>query len=262
MDQSYKNFELIVIDDGSSDNSIPVLKRLQKKYFFKLIIRKNKGLAATLNEAIINYSNGKYISVCASDDFWVKDKLRLQVKYMEENPTCLMCYGKTYCIDKNTKVLINTKRKEKRLKSGNIFIRILTFKQHMPVNTMISRKAFDVVGYYKENLVAEDYYMNLKISEISDIGFIDEYLSYYRLDKNIKRINKFIAVINSHIETVNEFKRYPEYKYALKLCYLRRSLIKSSVLGYKVSSLKDLFKSRIIFHRYIFLIMLNIITKR
>jgi alpha-1,3-rhamnosyltransferase len=261
MCQSYSNFELIVIDDGSSDNSVQILKKMQNKYFFRLITQENKGLSKTLNDAIINYSNGKYISICASDDLWVKDKLKIQVNYMEKNPECLMCFGKTYSIDKDSKVLKKSERIDKRLKGGDIFIRILTFRQHMPVNTMIRRKAFDIVGYYREDLVAEDYYMNLKISEVSPIGFIDKYLSYYRFDNSKKRIKKFIAVMNSHIETVKEFKHRPESKYALKLCYLRRSLVKSSVYGYKASSLMDLYKSGIIFHRYIPLILINIIRK-
>ena len=83
VNQTYENIELIVIDDGSKDASPQIIEELSKKYNFKFIHRSNKGLSATLNEGI-RLSQGKYISVCASDDKLKLDKIEKQVKFMEE----------------------------------------------------------------------------------------------------------------------------------------------------------------------------------
>src|SRR5690349_13476521 len=74
MQQTYKNFELTVIDDGSRDGSRDILKQLQDKYGFNLVLQENIGLTSTLNKGIQNWGTGKYISFCASDDYWALDK--------------------------------------------------------------------------------------------------------------------------------------------------------------------------------------------
>ena len=95
MQQTYKNFELIVIDDGSKDNSKEVLTTLQAKYKFTLVFQDNHGVAYTLNRGIKEFAKGKYLTFCASDDYWTLDKLQKQVQFMENNQFYPMCYGKT-----------------------------------------------------------------------------------------------------------------------------------------------------------------------
>ena len=85
INQTYKNFQLIVIDDGSSDNSVDIIQDLSEMYGFTFIVQENKGVAATLNRAIREYCVGDYFTFCASDDFWTSDKLEIQVAFMEEN---------------------------------------------------------------------------------------------------------------------------------------------------------------------------------
>lgn len=95
VNQTYKNIELVVIDDGSTDNSVEIIQKLAKNYNFTFIYRPNKGLSATLNEGM-NLSKGKYFCACAcaSDDLYIIDKIEKKVKFMEENPQYGMSYGK------------------------------------------------------------------------------------------------------------------------------------------------------------------------
>ena len=74
IDQTYENIELIVIDDGSTDNSVQILTELASKYDFQLITRANKGLSETLNQGI-TLARGKYIAFCASDDWYHGTKI-------------------------------------------------------------------------------------------------------------------------------------------------------------------------------------------
>jgi len=84
-EQDYKYFELIVIDDGSTDESVKVLEKLKNKYDFYLECNENQGLAKTFNRGFRDLAKGKYLTFCASDDYWLPVKLSAQVKFMEEN---------------------------------------------------------------------------------------------------------------------------------------------------------------------------------
>jgi alpha-1,3-rhamnosyltransferase len=92
LNQSYKNIELVVIDDGSVDNSVNVLKQLQDKHVFNLIEQQNSGVCKTLNRAIREAASGRYIALLASDDFWHEDKLKLQMEILLRNPESEFCF--------------------------------------------------------------------------------------------------------------------------------------------------------------------------
>ena len=85
--QTFKDFELIIADDGSSDNSLALINKYAEKderirvYYFE----KNKGIPSAHNMAI-SMSNGKYIAMIDCDDFWEKNKLEKQVGFLEDNP--------------------------------------------------------------------------------------------------------------------------------------------------------------------------------
>jgi len=221
INQTYKNVELTVIDDGSTDGSPEILKQLKDKYKFNLVFQENMGLALTLNKGIQNYSNGKYYSSCSSDDYWPVDKLEKQVNFMEAHPEIPMCFGKKYVVDANGKILdYLTSVANKPLKGGYVFKEIILMDFHPPVNYFFRKSIFDELGYYK-NTWAEDFYMNLKISEKYPLGFIDDYLVYYRIMNNEKEKNLNLKAITSHLDSINEYKHSPYYQKAIKLWYLR-----------------------------------------
>jgi alpha-1,3-rhamnosyltransferase len=248
VNQSYKNFELIVIDDGSTDSSVIVLEKLKEKYGFTLIAQQNSGLSATLNRGIQNYAKGEYITFCASDDYWALDKLELQVAFMESNPSCYMCYGKTKYIDLFSNVMNYSKFTDKRLRGGDIFEDLFLFKFHPPVNYLFRKTVFELVGFYNPEIYAEDYFMNLKISSISKIGFIDEYLTFYRIDNRESKISRFLKVSESHLKTIETYKDNPLYKKAKLVVYLRLFFFFSKFKKEKKLALMYLVKSSPLFY--------------
>lgn len=91
--QSYKNIEFIVADDASSDRTAAVMKRYSSHYAKEMYFDENIG---GRSEFLQQYATGKYIALMHSDDVWEKDKLALQVAYMEEHEECGVCL--TWCM--------------------------------------------------------------------------------------------------------------------------------------------------------------------
>jgi len=219
--QNYPNFELIVIDDGSKDKSPEILKSLQAKYDFTLEINKNQGLSKTLNRGFRDLAKGKYFTFCASDDKWFPEKLSKQVAFLEENPDCAMVYGKAWYIDEEGKDIESKNNKPIFYKGGYIFNDLILQNFHPPVNYMLRASVVRDLGFYREHIWAEDFDMNLRIADKFPIGYIDEYLFYYRFDKSgpSKMLN--FKTIRSHKDSIELFKHRPEYSKALKAWHFR-----------------------------------------
>lgn len=222
MQQTYTNFELVVIDDGSKDASRSILTDIHSKYNFRLVFQENNGIAVTLNRGIKDFSKGKYITFCASDDYWALNKLEKQVKFMEENCFYPMCYGKNLYVDEKSNLIGNQDINNYNLKGGWLFDEIFLFKLHPPVNCLFRKSIFDEVGYYDEKIFAEDYSMNLKIASKYAIGFIDDYLGYYRYNDSPVKVARFDIVADSHLITIENYKNHCLYKKAKAMVYLRK----------------------------------------
>lgn len=254
MNQTYNDFELIVIDDGSKDRSPEILKELQEKYNFRLIIQENIGLSATLNKALKEHAKGKYISLCASDDFWCLNKLELQVNFMEQHLNIPMCYGKNYLINEKSEILKENQNQKKILRGGDLFEDIFLFKLHPPVNYMYKATIFDVIGYYDEDIYAEDYYMNLKIASNFEIGFINQYLAYYRVDSCFQKVKRFDKVFESHLMSIEGYKNHPLYNKAKTLVYLRKFSTFAPFKEHKGIAFRNCLKSITFFYKRTYIV--------
>ncbi len=215
--QTYKNIELIVIDDGSKDTSPQVIERLSKKYNFTFIHRPNKGLSATLNEGIA-LSKGEYIAVCASDDIFMTDKIEKQVAFMNQNTDYGICYSKTIAFDNFGNTIKNN---PKNAKSGWVFKDLIYQNFTMPAPTcMYRKKIFDVVGRFDESLFVEDWDIYLRIADKYQVGFQNEYFVYYRThDTNISK--QRAKIFESQKNILDKWKTSPYYKKAMILWRLK-----------------------------------------
>lgn len=211
VNQTYKSIELIVIDDGSKDKSVNILKDLQKLYNFRLITRENKGLCETLNEGI-SISNGKYIAVCASDDIYLEHKIKTQVDFMENNSDFALCYSKVISFNNDGEKKYT---KSDKCKSGYIFYDLLKTNFIPAVTQMYKKDIFDIIGNFDKTLWIEDWDMLLRISYKYQIGFIDEYLAMYRNhDTNIsgsKYSDKMYKNEKAILEKWSEIKEYEKF---------------------------------------------------
>ena len=114
INQTYKNVELIVIDDGSPDNGYLKITSMSKRYGFRFIKKENEGVTKTLNFGL-SLSNGKFFCALASDDIWLPSKLEKQVKFMAKHDVSAVSAG---CMLISTTGDI-TKNKQKNPKKNN-----------------------------------------------------------------------------------------------------------------------------------------------
>ena len=253
VNQTYQNIELIIIDDGSKDGSVDVIKQMlsaceERFVRFEFRHRANKGLSATLNEGI-SWCNGEFISFCSSDDALHVDKIKYQIDYFDKNHNSDFCYTGTYIFDDNSNILDKqTELINKSLPNKVEFEDIFTFKVHFPVTGMYRTKFMvSILGGFDEKLSAEDYDINLRIIENTEVGFIDKKLYFYRSPEAIGQDRKRYVmrrdVSESHLATINKYKNHKAYKQALLEWNFRRFVFFSAYKATKFYSIKGMLQS-------------------
>jgi len=166
--QDYTEFELIVVDDGSTDHTSDVLYSYRN--VIKVLSQKNKGVSAARNRGIAEAS-GKFIAFLDSDDLWLSQKLSVQIEFFNQTPDALICQTEEVWIRNGLRV--NPKKRHKK-PSGMIFKPSLELCLVSPSAVMIQRTLFDTVGGFDETLPAcEDYDLWLRISCRFPIHLID-----------------------------------------------------------------------------------------
>ncbi|MDM8552489.1 glycosyltransferase [Desulfobacterales bacterium HSG2] len=159
LSQEFQDFELIVVDDGSTDDTWDILNAYQENII--LIRQENKGVSAARNRGI-DLASGELIAFLDSDDLWLPKKLSAQVGFFNSNPDALICQTEEIWIRNGVRV--NPKKKHKK-PSGMIFEPSLSLCLVSPSAVMIRRGLFETVGLFDERLPAcEDYDLWLRIS--------------------------------------------------------------------------------------------------
>ena len=156
--QDYHDFEIVVVDDGSTDNTQQILESYQTV----CVVRQDHlGVSAARNAGIVRAAGG-FIAFLDSDDLWLPGKLSAQVGFFHSNPDALICQTEEIWIKNG--VRINAKKRHKKY-SGMIFERCLELCIVSPSAVMMKRCLFDEIGAFDETLpVCEDYDLWLRVS--------------------------------------------------------------------------------------------------
>lgn len=225
IDQDYKNIELIIIDDGSSDGSVNKIEELipecEKRFTrFEFRTRPNKGLCETLNEAI-NWCKGEFYSAIASDDMMLPEKTRRQVNFFKEHPECDAVFGGMYYVNDHGKIF----RKRKGVVGTISFEDILLQKISLGAPTQMLRlDKLKEAGPYPEGQFIEDWYMWLVMSHAGNIIYsIEQPLVYYRRhESNIS--SKVDSMNSARMAIINNFRDHPLYEKAKAACFLSAAI--------------------------------------
>jgi teichuronic acid biosynthesis glycosyltransferase TuaG len=192
LNQTYKNWEMLLVDDCSTDDSARIVKEFSKKdsrvKYIKL--EKNSGAAVARNTALEN-SNGRFIAYLDSDDLWKSDKLEKQVDFMLKNNYAFTCtdYEK---IDENGKSLNKVIKIPKKV-NYNLYLRNTIIQTvGVMVDTKITGKEVLVMPNIRRRQDAATWCQILKAGH--NCYALSENLSYYRVVTNSLSSNKFKAV--------------------------------------------------------------------
>jgi len=163
--------EIIVVDDGSTDNTVSTVKSLHPEV--KLIQQDNLGVSAARN-AGISAARYDWITLLDSDDIWHENKLERQMSALKNDPEYLICHSDEIWIRDGVRV--NQMNKHKKT-GGYIFQHCLPLCAISPSAVMIHRSLFEEIGLFDETLPAcEDYDLWLRICSRYPVLFIDEAL--------------------------------------------------------------------------------------
>jgi len=167
--QTYKDFILHVVDDGSNDDTQVVLEKYKNHPKVKIHYQDNAGVSSARNLAA-NKSDSQWISFLDSDDEWMPHKLEVQMKYLNNHPDIHFLHSEELWIRNGKRV----NPKIKHLKSNdNIFERSLDFCIISPSTVILKRELFlKHNGFDTQFVVCEDYDLWLKILLTDTIGFI------------------------------------------------------------------------------------------
>lgn len=167
--QDFKDFELIVVDDGSTDDTEKILRSYANSLIF--LSQENKGVSAARNSGI-RISSGTFISFLDSDDLWLPQKLSIQVEFFTQNPSALICQTNEIWLRKGIRV---NPRKVHKKYSGEIFEHCLSICRVSPSAVMMKKNLFCEVGLFDEELPAcEDYDLWLRVASHYPIYLIDK----------------------------------------------------------------------------------------
>lgn len=213
LNQTYPHIELLVVDDGSTDDSVERIERLQAQHGFDFRVQRNKGLTHTLNEAIAR-AKGSLIAPFGSDDIMMPDRIAIQVQYMADKPEVGICAGNIELIDSQGELFPEARQRRevpfRRLDFEDMF---LERKPYPPAPTLlIRREALEKVGGFDPDIRLEDLLIELKVTHA---GYFIDGLSvvmarYRKHASNSYKNHRFM--IDNILRTYAKFKDHPAYE--------------------------------------------------
>ncbi|WP_268799793.1 glycosyltransferase family 2 protein [Pseudomonas huanghezhanensis] len=210
--QDYGNFEVIIVDDGSTDNSVAMLQALQAKYDFQLYSHPNQGVSATLNHGL-KYAKGVYVSTPDLDDIMLPSSVRIRAEYLDEHPDvgcvgALIIYMDSDGRDTKTQKLDGIKA----LSFDEILGDALVVGAPVSLYRMDALKA---ANFYDPEIKVQDFQMTLRIAHK---GFGVHVLPvsvtrYRRHPNNLSR--RYKVLLDADLRTIAPYQAHPAYSRGL-----------------------------------------------
>ena len=169
LNQSFTDFELIIVDDGSTDKTKTLLDRYDDR--IQYVFQENRGVSAARNLGV-KQAKGKWLAFLDSDDEWLDKKLELQNKYIQNNPEIKIVHGNEIWIRNGVRV---NQMKKHAKGGGDQFLRSLELCLISPSTVALRKDLYcHLGGFHEDFVVCEDYDLWLKITHQYEVGFIEE----------------------------------------------------------------------------------------
>lgn len=224
-EQSFVDYEVVFVDNCSTDNSAAIAKNFGKKLKYYRT-EHNVPLGEARNYAL-DRCNGKYIAFLDSDDLWRNDKLDLQVKSFDDNPNCVISVSNNYIYNMmtNQKTIVIKKRKSGKVDYNNFAI---NYKFGLS-SFMIKKECLDEMTFCFDTQLsyAEEFDFFLRLACLGEVFYMDKPLSTYRLHDSMHSLKlketipiEYEIVRKNLIANVENFGiKYPQV--LLRICFLR-----------------------------------------
>lgn len=177
LNQTFKDFEFIIIDDGSTDDTALVVKKFNDSRIHFIQNDGNKGIPFTRNR-LLDLAQGEYIAVLDSDDIAYPDRFQLQLIFFSSHPEAALCGGHGKIINKNG---IETDKKIIVPTDDLVNMRMLFGNPFINSSTMFKTQIFREFNGYRNFALAEDFDLFIRISQKYKVANIDEFLVKYRI---------------------------------------------------------------------------------
>ena len=225
IDQDYKSIELIIIDDGSTDNSVSKIQemivRCEERFVrFEFRARPNVGLSSTLNEGI-EWCAGEYYSAIASDDLMLPKKTNSQVQYLQMYKDCIAVFSGVQIIGAAGQKLRSVSGTRENYTFKDIFLG----RCSLPAPTLMLRLSeLKKTGGYPSGLHIEDWYMWLKLTEAGGYvhSMVNVTAAYRRHDSNIS--SQLEKMEKARVQVVNYYASSPLYSRAMANAYVQSAV--------------------------------------
>ncbi|MDU9391773.1 glycosyltransferase [Pseudomonas japonica] len=213
LEQTYPHIELLVIDDGSTDDSVERIQRLQAIHGFDFKVQQNQGLTRTLNDGIAR-SHGELIATFGSDDIMMPERIAIQVAHMADKPEVGICAGNIELIDSNGELFPEKRqRRDIPFRRSDFEDMFLERKPYPPAPTLLFRReALEKVGGFDPEIRLEDLYIELKITHAGYVidGLPVVMARYRKHATNSYKNHRFM--IESILRIYAKFSDHPAYE--------------------------------------------------
>lgn len=178
LNQTFTNFEIIVVNDGSEDNSQALVESFSDNRI-QLIQGQSKGISAALNLALDN-ANGEYVCRCDADDLYPTERLQIQVDYLQANPEYSAVAGKFCSMDEKSQPV-------SEFQTGNETCEITTellvgkTRTHLGTFLMQLKKVQELGGFREYFVTAEDIDLQLRLAECGRVAYLPKNMYFYRI---------------------------------------------------------------------------------
>jgi len=223
--QTLKDWELLLIDDGSQDETAAIVKPFLSDPRIRYVRQDNQERAVARNRGISD-SSGEYVAFLDADDLWYPEKLALQLELMQTERKPGMCYTFADVLRPGEKTPRSYRQPMAR--EGKIFEDLLRGNFITVSSTMVRRNVLEEVGQFDTDsslLGSEDWDLWLRISRRYTIGVVRKYLTTYRTHPGIQSHSKIfqgaLGVLNKHFSD-NDFVSTTQTprRHALSYAYL------------------------------------------
>ena len=180
--QTFKNWEIVAIDDGSSDGTREWLSD-RPEPFQRIFNEKNLGTYASLNVAL-GKATGEFIAILNDDDLWAPEKLAKQVEMMDTHPDVGLVHTDGWFIDGEGNKMEGTPLgfEFPRFKTGDVLLGLVYQNKIIASAALVRRECFEKLGGFNEAFFGSgDWEMWFRVAEQWKVGFVDEPLTFYRV---------------------------------------------------------------------------------